>query len=170
MMFIWLFKVPVRVTFNEKVHILIDKLLPYECTVSLFLSWSQLKCINWLHAPPGNLSSHCLGVTAVSWPSFLKVNLDEWLPQFIFYYIMNVTGNTYRLQSSNRRVRKMDHLMTKNDNSFERLKDMQEKKVGLGVGPVWQVELNPHCCNPVLEYKKNKQAFVHISLYTFNCI
>lgn len=28
----------------------------------------------------------------------------------------------------------MDCLMTKNDNSFEGLKDMQEKKVGLGVG------------------------------------
>lgn len=28
----------------------------------------------------------------------------------------------------------MDRLMTKNDNSFERLKAMQEKKVGLGVG------------------------------------
>lgn len=45
-MFIWLFKVAVRVKFNEKVHILIDKLLPYECTVSLFLSWRKLKCIN----------------------------------------------------------------------------------------------------------------------------
>lgn len=65
--------------------------------------------------------------------------------------------------------------MMTNDNSFERLKDMQEKKVGVGWGQVTegvfqsvrQVELNPHCCNPVLEYKKNKQAFVHISLYTF---
>lgn len=50
------------------------------------------------------------------------------------YILLYHECDTYRLQSSNRGVGKMDRLMTKNDNSFERLKDMQEKKVGLGWG------------------------------------